>query len=190
MTSKNNNVQKKSNNNSKVVHNNKINKDIPLGEKYIKINQKENFSNLNNSEKYFFKKYVIKYDKSCLTNPTYKLKNKMKPFIISPYNTKKYIKPKGIFPGKKNNNGNLSDLRNAILNINDNSLNSSRFNKIDSKNMIFKTYSSRKDNKMKRRFLDKDSLRKGVTTVIQHYCGISEELENFIPTIHHSLMKL
>ena len=178
--------QKKNNNISKVDSNYKFYKDRPLGEKYIDIHKKEN--NSLNSEKLFYKKCEIKFDNKsrsiCSSN---KIKNKIQPMIVSQYNTKKIIQPKNIFTGKKIKG--IANFRNAFLNNNSNSLNSSWLNKMDNKNMIFKTYSSKKDNRIKGRFLD-NSLRKGITTVFQHYKGICEELDNFIPPIGYRSIKL
>jgi len=184
-------IQKINNSISKVDSNYKFIKDVPLGEKYIDFHKNENYN--TSTEKLFYKKYEIKYaNKSALVSPSFKLKNKAKPMLtnlISSYNTKKYIPPKNIFSGKKIVN-NFVNLRNAFRNNNDKSLSLSRSHNLDNKNMIFKSYSSRKDNKIKKRFLDKDPLRRGVTTVFQHYCGICEEFENYIPTINYSSMKL
>ena len=164
----------------------KFYKDRPLGEKYIDIHKKEN--NSLNSEKLFYKKCEIKFDnKSRSICPSNKIKNKIQPIIVSQYNTKKIIQPKNIFTGKKIKG--IANFRNAFLNNNSNSLNSSWLNKMDNKNMIFKTYSSKKDNRIKGRFLD-NSLRKGITTVFQHYKGICEELDNFIPPIGYRSIKL
>ena len=160
---------------------------MPLGQKYIDIHKKENYS--LNSAKLFYKKYEIKFaNKSSLIYPSNKVKNKIKPMIVSPYNSKKYIQPKNIYTGKKIKG--IANFRNAFLNKNENILNSSWLNKMDNKNMIFKTYSSGKVNKMKGKFLDKDSLRRGITTVFQHYKGICEELENFMPAINYSSVKI
>ena len=187
LISTNNNGQKKNNNNSKVDSNYKFYKDMPLGQKYIDIHKKENYS--LNSAKLFYKKYEIKFaDKSNLFCSSNKIKNKMKSMIVSPYNSKKYIQPKNIYTGKTIKG--ISNFRNAFLNKNENILNSSWLNKMDNKNMIFKAYSSSKANKIKGKFLDKDSLRRGITTVFQHYNGICEELENFIPTINYSWVKI
>ena len=186
LISNNNCGQKKNNNISKVDSNYKFYKDRPLGEKYIDIHKKEN--NSLNSEKLFYKKCEIKFDnKSRSICPSNKIKNKIQPMIVSQYNTKKIIQPKNIFTGKKIKG--IANFRNAFLNNNSNSLNSSWLNKMDNKNMIFKTYSSRKDNRIKGRFLD-NSLRKGITTVFQHYNGICEELDNFIPPIGYRSIKL
>ena len=178
--------QKNINNNSKIDTNYKYYKNQPLGEKYIDIHKKENSS--LSSAKLFYKKYEINFtNNSSLTCSFNKIKNKMKPMIVSAYNTKKPIQPKNIFTGKKIKG--IANFRNAFLN-NNNSLNSSWLNKMDNKNMIFKIYSSRKDNKIKGRFLDHSSLRRGKTTVFQHYNGICEELDNFIPPIGYSSLKL
>ena len=187
LISTNNSGQKKNNNYSKVDSNYKFYKDMPLGQKYINIHKKENYS--LNSAKLFYKKYEIKFaNKSSLNCPSNKIKNKIKPMIVSPYSTKKYIQPKNIYTGKKIKG--IANFRNAFLNRNENVLNSSWLNKMDNKNMIFKTYSSRKVNKIKGKILDKDSLRRGITTVFQHYNGICEELENFMPAINYSSVKI
>ena len=187
LISTNNSGQKKNNNNSKFDSNYKFYKDMPLGQKYINIHKKENYS--LNSAKLFFKKQEIKYaNKSSLIYPSNKVKNKIKPMIVSPYSTKNYIQPKNIYTGKKIKG--IANFRNAFLNKNENTLNSSRLNKMDYKNMIFKAYSSRKFNKIKGKILDKDSLRRGITTVFQHYKGICEELENFMPAINYSSVKI
>ena len=186
LISMNNCGQKKNNNISKVDSNYKFYKDRPLGEKYIDLHKKEN--NSLNSEKLFYKKCEIKFDnKSRSICPSNKIKNKIQPMIVSQYNTKKIIQPKNIFTGKKIKG--IANFRNAFLNNNSNSLNSSWLNKMDNKNMIFKTYSSKKDNRIKGRFLD-NSLRKGITTVFQHYKGICEELDNFMPPIGYRSIKL
>ena len=112
----------------------------------------------------------------------------MKPMIVSSYNSKKYIQPKNIYTGKTIKG--IANFRNAFLNKNENILNSSWLNKMDNKNMIFKAYSSSKANKIKGKFLGKDSLRRGIKTVFQHYNGICEELENFIPPNNYSSVKI
>jgi hypothetical protein len=182
--------QKINNFNSKVDSNYKSYKVIPLGEKYIDMHKKENYN--KNSAKLFYKKCDIKSDnKNSLICPSNKTKNQMKPMIVSSYNTKKNVQPKNIYTGKRING--ITNFRNAFLNNsnnNSNSLNSSWLNKMNNKNMIFKNYSSSKNKKMKERFLDKISLRKGITTVFQHYNGICEELDNFIPPISYISVKL
>lgn len=189
LISTNSSVQKKSNINSKVDTNYKFYKDRPLGEKYIDIHKKGKENTSLSSAKLFYKNYQINFtNKSSLTCSSNKIKNKMKPMIVSSYNTKKHIQPKNIFTGKKIKG--IANYRNAFLNNKDNNLNSSWLNKMDNKNMIFKTYSSKKDNKIKGRFLDHSSLRRGITTVFQHYNGICEELDNFIPPIGYNSLKL
>ena len=89
----------------------------------------------------------------------------------SPYDTKKFINFKNNFSETKLFD-NKRDIRSTY-----NKKNENKFISIDN-GKKYNYYTSKKENYTKSKLV-KENLKKGITTVIQHYLGIKERLDNY-----------
>lgn len=152
---------------------------------YIKNNNKN--ENNNNSKDYYLK-YDKNYNNSTITLPSKKTQNvfnsKEKQYF-SPYNTKKYIPQKKIYSVKKEKEYN-SYLLKTFPNKNDGIKPIIKPIKLDIKDINFDNYQGLNCTSRRAKlhisnnsFIDKTTLKRGITSVIQHFSGKIEEFINY-----------
>ena len=92
-------------------------------------------------------------------------------YKFSPYDTKKFVNLKNNFSDTKMFDK-KRDIRSTYSKKNEN-----RFISVDN-GKKYNYYTAKKENHTKNKF-DKENLKKGITTVIQHYLGVKERLDNY-----------
>ena len=153
-------------------------------------NKNNNKNERNNNPKDYYLKYVKNYNNGTITFPAKKTQNvfnsKEKKQYFSPYNTKKYIPQKKIYSEKKDKEYNSYFLKNFqkkndIIKpmIKPIKLNIKEFN-LDNYHKYANCTSGRaKFHNKENSFVDKKTLKRGITSVIQHFSGKIEEFINY-----------
>ncbi len=184
------NKEKKVYNNTKVGYINKTNNKHPLTEnndkryKKITVNLNHDINKNKNIQRTFDRKNLgnINYKKIYKPNQSYKninnssYKREEIKKIIKPYNTNKYM-PLSKNVSSKKIEENYTTLKKIYLNKNDSFLR-------NPKNGSYTDYNNKTFNREHRisspiRQYDQKSLKKGITTVIQHYSNIKEEFNDY-----------
>ena len=152
------------------------------------FSKNNNKNERNNNSKDSYLKYTKDYNNSTITLPLKKTQNvfnsKEKQYF-SPYNTKKYIPQKKLFTEKKDKENNSYFLK-TFMNRNDVIKPIIKPIKLNIKDINFDNYkylnctSSRaKLHINNNSFIDKATLKRGITSVIQHFSGKIEEFINY-----------
>ena len=151
-------------------------------------NKNNNKNGINNNLKDYYLKYAKNFNNSTITLPakkTQKIFNSKEKQFFSPYNTKKYIPQKKTYSQKKDKEYNSYFLK-TFPNKNDVikpmikpiKLNIKDIN-LDNYQYLNCTSRRAKLHNDENSFIDKKTLKRGITSVIQHFSGKIEKFLNY-----------